>query len=122
MAQTFQSGWENPDRHEPASERPRPMFDEAGKPVTQAPPPQPEVDPVLDVFRPGDVAARFNPGGPINSDTVTISKEQFRALALDAFADATRQTVERMVELAGPALGPAVELVGKRVLAELDES
>lgn len=49
MAETFASGWENPDHHEPASARPRPMFDEQGNPVTEAPPaqPEPEMDEIM---------------------------------------------------------------------------
>lgn len=54
MAETFASGWENPDHHEPASARPRPMFDEQGNPVTEAPPAQPE--PETDgIMRPGEI-------------------------------------------------------------------
>lgn len=56
MAETFASGWENPDRHEPLSERPRPMYDEKGNPVTEAPPPVPEPGTELEDFlRPGDI-------------------------------------------------------------------
>lgn len=46
------SGWENPDNHEPLEARPRPMFDAKGRPVTEAPPPDPA--PELDMLRPGD--------------------------------------------------------------------
>lgn len=62
MAETFASGWENPDHHEPASARPRPMFDEQGNPVTEAPPAQPEPEPATwnapemdSIMRPGDI-------------------------------------------------------------------
>lgn len=54
-------------------------------------------------------------------ETITISKADFEKLAVEAFAKAAQQTVERMVELAGPALGPAVLTVGKAALAELGE-
>jgi hypothetical protein len=71
MAEQFASGWENPDKHEPMAERPRPMFDEQGKPVSEAPP-APEVEQALEeldnIVRPGDVAARMRrataEGGP----------------------------------------------------------
>jgi hypothetical protein len=61
MAEQFASGWENPDKHESMAERPRPMFDEQGKPVSEAPP-APEVESGLelvdDFLRPGDVQPR----------------------------------------------------------------
>lgn len=63
MTPRFASGWENPDHHPDLNERPRPMYDGDGRPVTQAPPPDPapELDrmglhgePVDQVVRPGD--------------------------------------------------------------------
>lgn len=102
MTQKFESGWENPDRHEPMTERPRPMFDEHGNAVDKAPP-EPEE---LEFLRPGDPAARLSAamvGRPDHAAVLT----------------AEEATVNRMVELAGPALGPAVEAIGRTLLAEL---
>lgn len=55
-----------------------------------------------------------------HEETVTITKSQFEAVALEAFADAARTVIERMVELAAPEHRHIVRSAGERCMAELE--
>jgi hypothetical protein len=52
--------------------------------------------------------------------TVTLTEDEFKALALEAWANAARQTVERMTELAPDECADIVAEVGRQCLAELE--
>lgn len=76
-----QEGWENPDHHPSLNQRPRPMFDPGGKPVTRAPEPEPltpaelamfEAAEDMSVVKQGGEDSPLSPGGIIHGPRPTL--------------------------------------------------